>query len=40
MTTRDRLYTAHQPRFAVAPMMDWAVFPKNRKKNNGVTILV
>jgi tRNA-dihydrouridine synthase A len=23
MTTRDRLYTAHQPRFAVAPMMEW-----------------
>lgn len=23
MTTQDRLYSAHQPRFAVAPMMEW-----------------
>lgn len=23
MTSRDRLYTDHKPRFAVAPMMDW-----------------
>ena len=23
MSTKDRLYSSHQPRFAVAPMMDW-----------------
>lgn len=23
MTTKNRLYSSHQPRFAVAPMMDW-----------------
>jgi len=29
MTTRDRLYTAHQPRFAVAPMMEWTIIGIN-----------